>query len=62
MFNMQSGSRRQQFPPRKSSKRGGLHGEKHTKGVSGLMIDALNQTVVSSGLDGKIKVALPLLM
>lgn len=67
MFNMQSGLHRQQFPSRSSrftirnpsSNSGrGTTGEKHNKGISGLMIDALNQTVVSAGLDGRIKVTI----
>ncbi|KZF21183.1 Utp21-domain-containing protein [Xylona heveae TC161] len=28
---------------------------KHTKAVTGIMVDSLNKTVISSGLDGKIK-------
>lgn len=31
---------------------------KHTKSVTGLMIDNLNRTVVSCGLDGKLKVSI----
>ena len=69
MFNMQSGQHRQSFPARvlKSglAKRGGSSAvlsslsaqeAKHTKAVTGLMIDNLNRTVVSCGLDGKVKV------
>lgn len=29
---------------------------KHTKAVTGLVINALNQTVISCGLDGRVKV------
>ena len=32
------------------------HG-KHVKAVTGLMVDSVNQTVVSCGLDGKVKVS-----
>lgn len=31
---------------------------RHTKAVTGLMVDSLNKTVVSCGLDGKVKVPL----
>lgn len=30
---------------------------KHTKAVTGLIVDSLNQTVISCGLDGKVKVS-----
>ncbi|PYH92773.1 Utp21-domain-containing protein [Aspergillus ellipticus CBS 707.79] len=65
MFNMQSGLYRQSFPIR--SPTGDLRHKskyiqvskiqhmRHTKSVTGLMIDALNRTVVSCGLDGKVK-------
>lgn len=33
----------------------GLGEGKHTKAVTGLMVDALNRTIISSSLDGKIK-------
>lgn len=33
----------------------GLGEGKHTKAVTGLMVDALNETVISSSLDGRIK-------
>lgn len=68
LFNMQSGSHRQKFPSRslkslnkRSLKSGNAvasleGGGKHNKAVSGLMIDALNQKVISCGLDGKVKV------
>lgn len=70
MFNMQSGQHRQSFPARapKSglAKRSTIalsplsaQEAKHTKPVTGLMIDNLNRTVVSCGLDGKVKVGLP---
>jgi U3 small nucleolar RNA-associated protein 21 len=29
---------------------------KHTKAVTGIMIDGINRTVISCGLDGKVKV------
>ncbi|EGE85260.1 SnoRNA binding protein [Blastomyces dermatitidis ATCC 18188] len=39
-----------------SGKRGFQMGEgKHTSAVTGLMVDALNTTVISCGLDGKVK-------
>ncbi|PYI01276.1 snoRNA binding protein [Aspergillus sclerotiicarbonarius CBS 121057] len=65
MFNMQSGLYRQSFPA--TSFKGNLKGRsnvlhasenhdvKHTKAVTGLMIDGLNRTIVSCGLDGKVK-------
>ena len=69
LFNMQSGLHRQRFPAhlsRSLSKhpnidRGSVatplvNGGRHTKSVTGLMVDALNQTVISCGLDGKVKV------
>lgn len=31
--------------------------EKHTKAVTGIAIDGVNRTVVSCGLDGKLKVS-----
>ncbi|KAJ5335447.1 Small-subunit processome Utp21 [Penicillium brevicompactum] len=62
MFNMQSGQHRQSFParlPASRSKVGALAtaavSSKHTKAVTGLMVDSLNRTVVSCGLDGKVK-------
>ncbi|KAL9128353.1 MAG: hypothetical protein Q9217_002957 [Psora testacea] len=39
----------------KDSKRFGLGQGKHTKAVTGLMVDSLNQTLISCGLDGKVK-------
>lgn len=66
MFNMQSGQHRQSFParlPASRSKVGALAtaavSSKHTKAVTGLMVDSLNRTVVSCGLDGKVKVCFP---
>lgn len=64
MFNMQSGLHRQSFPARPQAGRGIKSNvqasiaaaTKHTKAVTGLMIDSLNRTVVSCGLDGKVKV------
>ncbi|KKK14604.1 hypothetical protein P175DRAFT_0502723 [Aspergillus ochraceoroseus IBT 24754] len=65
MFNMQSGLQRQSFPSQKlkrttASDNKGLTQQinslaEHTKAVTGLAIDVLNQTVVSCGLDGKVK-------
>ncbi|KAJ5110725.1 hypothetical protein N7532_001260 [Penicillium argentinense] len=63
MFNMQSGLHRQSFPSRSPKSRSSrLHGAsiytqdaKHTKAVTGLMVDNLNRTVISCGLDGKVK-------
>lgn len=72
MFNMQSGLYRQSFPAK--SPKGGLkqrpnlslisesHDMKHTKAVTGLMVDGLNRTVISCGLDGKVKVRSTLLL
>jgi U3 small nucleolar RNA-associated protein 21 len=64
LFNMQSGQYRQSFPPRALKPRGvkvnpRASNAKHTKAVTGLMIDSLNRTVVSCSLDGKVKVSLP---
>lgn len=63
MFNMQSGQHRQSFPARLPASRSKLNSlasasdaSKHTKAVTGLMVDNLNRTVVSCGLDGKVKV------
>ncbi|KAJ5885331.1 hypothetical protein N7495_009841 [Penicillium taxi] len=62
LFNLQSGQHRQSFPPRspKSRTNGNtatlaLSNARHTKAVTGLMIDNLNRTVISGGLDGKVK-------
>ena len=30
---------------------------KHTKAVTGIVVDSLNKTVISSGADGKVKVS-----
>lgn len=71
MFNMQSGLHRQSFPsrlpkPRGMKARGGgdsaapsssSEDARHTKAVTGLMIDNLNRTVISCSLDGKVKVS-----
>ena len=66
MFNLQSGRHQQSFPA--LSTKPGLKDHrknplaldnastKHTKAVTGLMVDNLNQTVISCGLDGKVKV------
>lgn len=56
IYNLQSGQRRQRFPPSPSSKNkfGKVAG--HIKAVTGLAIDNLNRNVVSCGLDGKLKV------
>lgn len=67
MFNMQSGLHRQSFPSRLSKSqdtkvRGSANAGsvameiRHTKAVTGLMVDNLNRTVISCGLDGKVKV------
>lgn len=70
MFNLQSGQHRQSFPSRGSKSRATKVQERsdsafvssrpadarHTKAVTGLMIDNLNRTVISCGLDGKVKV------
>ncbi|KAF5865828.1 hypothetical protein ETB97_001894 [Aspergillus alliaceus] len=65
MFNMQSGLYRQSFPIRglknniKSSASSFVspnrNSLKHSKAVTGVAIDGLNQTIVSCGLDGKVK-------
>lgn len=64
MFNLQSGLHRQSFPargPKSRAMKMQLNNEnaKHTKSVTGLMIDNLNRTVISCGLDGKVKVSSP---
>lgn len=58
IYNLQSGQRRQRFPPSPSSKNkfGKIAVSGHTKAVTGLAIDNLNRNVVSCGLDGKLKV------
>ncbi|KAA8649235.1 rRNA-processing protein UTP21 [Aspergillus tanneri] len=64
MFNMQSGAYRQSFPTAEikgnnSVRPGALVAlkdcSKHTKSVTGLWVDGLNQTVISCSLDGKVK-------
>ncbi|EAW12096.1 rRNA-processing protein UTP21, partial [Aspergillus clavatus NRRL 1] len=65
IFNLQSGQHRLRFPgrnlrhnqsgPLKSSVQTLKDDNGHTRAVTGLMVDGLNQTVVSSGLDGKVK-------
>ncbi|KAF7593049.1 WD repeat-containing protein 36 [Aspergillus hancockii] len=65
MFNMQSGLYRQSFPSRGIKKNDRTNARsfvisngnsaKHTKAVTGVVVDGLNQTVVSCGLDGKVK-------
>lgn len=68
MFNMQSGLHRQSFPPRPPKSRNPKvqpvdhSASKHTKAVTGLMVDNLNRTVISCGLDGKVKVCSSLLL
>ena len=66
MFNLQSGRHQQSFPAlstkpglkdhRKNPLAVDNANTKHTKAVTGLMVDNLNQTVISCGLDGKVKV------
>ncbi|KAF4215795.1 hypothetical protein CNMCM5878_007784 [Aspergillus fumigatiaffinis] len=65
VFNLQSGHHRQSLPARdlKSRRTGelglanGSQGKKigHTKAVTGLVVDSLNRTAISCGLDGKVK-------
>ncbi|KAJ6153770.1 Small-subunit processome Utp21 [Penicillium chermesinum] len=61
MFNLQSGIHRQSFPSRPTSSRvkssilTGADDSRHSKAVTGLAIDNLNRTVISCGLDGKVK-------
>lgn len=67
MFNLQSGAHRQRFPPRlkagqaKQLKLGQLSSEQlskvskgHTDAVTGIVVDNMNQTMVSTSLDGQI--------
>ncbi|KAL3429300.1 Utp21 specific WD40 associated putative domain-containing protein [Aspergillus tetrazonus] len=63
LFNMQSGQYRRSYPCQKTKYDLGsevrysnkqVHTQ-HTKSVTGLAIDSLNRTVVSCGLDGKVK-------
>lgn len=69
MFNLQSGRHRQSFPATLASRSQTQRGissvsatkstaTKHIKAVTGIVIDGLNQTVISCGLDGKIKVSI----
>ncbi|KAL4974350.1 Utp21 specific WD40 associated putative domain-containing protein [Aspergillus desertorum] len=65
LFNMQSGQYRQSYPSQKSKYSLGSNARysntqahaftRHTKAVTGLAVDSLNRTVVSCGLDGKVK-------
>ncbi|EFR05515.1 U3 small nucleolar RNA-associated protein 21 [Nannizzia gypsea CBS 118893] len=72
MYNLQSGIRRQSFPPRLTpaqAKKAKLQrlvdadeneldprkSTKHTKAITGIVVDSLNTTVISCGLDGKVK-------
>lgn len=68
MYNLQSGQHRRRFPQPltqqqarlvRSGKAAGsvamLGKGRHTKAVTGILTDALNRTVISTGLDGKIK-------
>ena len=69
MFNLQSGLHQQSFPPLLSVPKANprnIHGSVtssaddkggHTRAVTGLMVDGLNRTVISCGLDGKVKVS-----
>lgn len=67
LFNLQSGLHRQSFPSRlPKSRAANARGSaastvspgnaRHTKAVTGLMVDNLNRTVISCSLDGKVKV------
>lgn len=69
MFNLQSGRHRQSFPATLASRSQIQRGSssvsatkstatKHIKAVTGLVVDGLNQTIISCGLDGKIKVSI----
>jgi len=67
MFNLQSGVHRQRFPPRikpaqakqlklrqaQSDKPIEIH-KGHNDGITGIVVDNLNQTMISSGLDGTV--------
>ncbi|KAL4933591.1 rRNA-processing protein UTP21 [Aspergillus undulatus] len=63
LFNMQSGQHRQSFPSHQATNKLGVNSRflksdistKHTKAVTGLAIDTVNRTIVSCGLDGKVK-------
>lgn len=67
MFNLQSGVHRQRFPARikagqaKQLKLGQLHPEQaaryqkgHNDAITGVVVDSMNQTVISTGLDGQV--------
>ena len=67
MYNLQSGLHRQRFPPKlnaSQAKRVQLEGladgkyqslGKHTGMITGILVDNLNRTVISTGSDGKVK-------
>ncbi|EEP77716.1 conserved hypothetical protein [Uncinocarpus reesii 1704] len=70
MYNLQSGIHRQSFPAKLSpaqARRARLQSQKeeetvfqpgqgkHSKAVTGVMVDSLNTTIISCGLDGKVK-------
>ncbi|PLB44673.1 snoRNA binding protein [Aspergillus steynii IBT 23096] len=64
MFNMQSGAHRLRLPGRGMKRKSNFdkksslafeNNTKHTKAVTGLWIDGLNQTIISCSLDGKVK-------
>lgn len=72
MFNLQSGIHRQRFPAPRNARQVKLEQlgaipeskrkvpyarERHSKEVTGLAVDSVNRTVVSCGLDGKLKVS-----
>lgn len=77
MFNLQSGLHQQSFPSPSLGAHGtkvnsrnigslpttlNANGRRHTKAVTGLMVDGLNRIVISCGLDGKVKVRLLILI
>lgn len=67
MYNLQSGIHRQQFPPkltpaqakqlrlRQLQPNNGTTNQGHQGSVSGVMVDALNQSLVSCGLDRSVR-------
>lgn len=67
MFNLQSGIHRQRFPPRlKPAEANRLKGRTldedqlwqlkgHTDGITGIVVDNLNRSVLSSSLDGTVR-------
>lgn len=72
IFNLQSGLHQQTCPPTSPAAHGRRANPKntsgslatlksdrggHTRAVTGLVVDGLNRTVVSCGLDGRIKVS-----